>query len=138
QVPRADLTCCAPDRVRDLGREQAQLLIRGRGRLLHGSECIHQCRVLRDGDAGHREVLHGTQRLNAVVDVVRYVPLAEQVLLPAGLARDVRLTPADQPGVRLAQATGNDLGGDGDQLAVQRRLFGRESLEDLAWNLEHL
>src|SRR5690606_14657195 len=80
----------------------------------------------------------GPRGLAAVLAVVRSVPLAEQVLLPAGLARDVRLTPANQPGVRLAQATGNDLGGDGDQLAVQRRLLGRESLEDLAWNLEHL
>ena len=53
------------------------------GRSLHQCESPNEMRILPDGGAGDREVLHRTQRMDAPVCVSGNLPVAEQIVLDA-------------------------------------------------------
>ena len=86
QVAGADFLRGCDDRVRDVAIEQAELVVGHCRRFLDRRECLHEERVLRDGDAGDREVLDRAQRLHAVVGRGWYIAFAEQVVLATYVA----------------------------------------------------
>ena len=53
------------------------------GRSLHQCQSPNEVRILPDGGAGDREVLHRTQRMDAPVCVSGNLPVAEQIVLDA-------------------------------------------------------
>src|SRR6476619_7878810 len=65
------------------GVQEPELMIGRGGRRLHQCQSPNEVRIVPDGAAGDREVLHRPQRMDAPVRVSGNLPVAEQIVLDA-------------------------------------------------------
>ena len=82
-----DLVAGPDDGLGLLLRQDVEAAVGHRGGLLHLHHAADEVRDGVDGDVGNLEVLHGAQRVDAVVRVSRNFHVAEQVGLGAGFLR---------------------------------------------------
>ena len=99
-----DLLARPVDRGRRLGREEPELAVGARRGLLHHCQVADEGGVVRELNAGDREVLDAAQRLDAVERIRRHVALAEEVVLAPSGAGGVRLLHPDLAGAGVEQA----------------------------------